>query len=246
MLMRLFTLATVASLLVLAAAEPAGRASPPAPQCPVVRVSCPDVVRSGEEVSFSAEVVGAGAAFKPSFAWEVSAGSIADGQGTATLKVDTAGVGQQTLTASVEVEGLSPACDRKASCSTPLMSVVSCGRFDEYGDIKFDDEKARLDNFAIELQNDPTSQGQMICYGGRTGYEGEALSRCERAKDYLSGVRGIEAARVVIVDGGFREELTVKLTIVPAGAAPPTPSPTLDRSEVKFIKPPSKRGAPRQ
>ena len=34
-------------------------------------------------------------------------------------------------------------------------------------------------------------------------------------------VRGIEATRIVNVDGGFREELTVKLSIVPAGATPP-------------------------
>jgi hypothetical protein len=246
MLMRRLTLATILPLLVLAAASPLpGRASLPAPQCPVVRVSCPDAVRSGGEVNFSAEVVGAGATFKPTFEWQVSAGSIVSGQGTALLRVDSTGLGQHVVTATVEVAGLSPVCERKASCSTPVVSdIIGCG-FDEYGNIKFDDEKARLDNFAIELQNDPTAQGHMICYGGRRGYKGEAMRRCERAKGYLSDVRGIEAARVVTVDGGFREELTVKLTIVPSGATPPAPTPTVDLSEVEFIKPPTKRGARR-
>ena len=32
-------------------------------------------------------------------------------------------------------------------------------KFDEYGNIKFNDEKARLDNYAIQLQNEPGAQG---------------------------------------------------------------------------------------
>jgi len=35
----------------------------------------------------------------------------------------------------------------------------SARSFDEYGNIKFNDEKARLDNFAVQLQNAPGSQG---------------------------------------------------------------------------------------
>ena len=30
-------------------------------------------------------------------------------------------------------------------------------KFDEYGNIRFNDEKARLDNYAIQLQNEPGS-----------------------------------------------------------------------------------------
>ena len=237
MFTRLLTLAAFPFLLALAAATPARHASRPLPQCPVVRVWCPDVVRSGEEADFRAEVVGAGATFKPSFAWEVSAGTVTAGQGTPLIKVDTTGLGQPTLiTATVEVDGLSPVCERKASCTTVIpQQIIGCG-LDEYGNIKFDDEKARLDNFAIELQNDPTARGQLICYGGRTGYEGEAARRCERAKKYVATVRGIEPERLITVDGGFREELTVKLTIVPAGASPLQPSPTVDPSEVKIIE----------
>jgi hypothetical protein len=41
----------------------------------------------------------------------------------------------------------------------------------------------------------------------------------------------------VTVDGGFREDLTVELWIVPSGATPPENSPTVDPSEVQTIQP---------
>ena len=41
-------------------------------------------------------------------------------------------------------------------------------KFDEFGDINCEDEMARLDNFAIQLQNEPCTKGVIIFYGGRT------------------------------------------------------------------------------
>ena len=52
-------------------------------------------------------------------------------------------------------------------------------KFDEYGNIRFNDEKARLDNFAIQLQNEPTSQGYIIGYGS---CDAEGSTRANRAK----------------------------------------------------------------
>jgi len=235
--MRRLTLATTLALLALAAGSQRGRAARHGFQCPAVKVSCPDTAPSGEEVTFTAEVTGGGATFRPAYTWQVSAGTISAGPGTPSIKVDTTGVGGGTnVTATVAVAGISPACERQASCTTAIpYQVIGCG-LDEYGDIKFDDEKARLDNFAIEMQNDPTAKGYIICYGGRRGYEGEAQRRCDRAKKYVTTVRGIDPGHVVTVDGGFREDLTVRLTIVPAGATPPAPSPTVDPREVVIIK----------
>jgi hypothetical protein len=63
--------------------------------------------------------------------------------------------------------------------------------FDEYGNIRFNDEKARLDNYAIQLQNEPTSQGYIIAFGS---CDAEGQTRGNRAKDYLVNTRGIDAA----------------------------------------------------
>jgi hypothetical protein len=91
-------------------------------------------------------------------------------------------------------------------------------KFDEYGDIRFNDEKARLDNFAIQLQNEPGSTATIIAYGTCAG-EGQA--RADRAKNYLVNTRGIEASRITAIDGGCRPDLTVQLWIVPTGATAP-------------------------
>ncbi len=245
--MRRLLLLTALVLPTLVTTARRGDAARAARQCPEIKVSCPDTVSPGEEVEFNAAVDAAAAAVKFTYKWELSAGSITAGQGAPTIKADTTGLsGGQTVTATVEVAGLAAGCERKASCTTALPTAIIGCRLDEYGNIAFDDEKARLDNFAIELQNDPTAEGYVTCYGGRRGYEGEARRRCERAKDYVATVRGIEAARIVTVDGGFREDLTVRLVIVPAGADAPPPSPTVDPSEVVIIKGGPRRGERRR
>jgi len=94
-------------------------------------------------------------------------------------------------------------------------------KFDEYGNIRFNDEKARLDNYAIQLQNAPTDQGYIVAYGSCAG---EAQARADRAKDYLVNTRGIDAGRIVTIDGGCRADLAVELWIVPTGATPPAAS----------------------
>ena len=116
-------------------------------------------------------------------------------------------------------------------------------KFDEYGNIRFNDEKARLDNYAIQLQNDPNARGAIIAYGGRRGRRGEAQARANRARDYLVNTRGIDAGRIDTIDGGYRDELTVELWVVPAGATAPTASPTVQESEVQFTR---GRAAPRR
>ena len=125
--------------------------------------------------------------------------------------------------------------------SVKQLVVVTPSKFDEYGNIRFNDEKARLDNYAIPLQNDPGAQGYIIAYGGRRGVAGEAQARADRAKNYLVNTRGIDAGRLVTVDGGYREDLTVELWIVPTGATAPTATPNVDASEVQIVRPRARR-----
>jgi hypothetical protein len=210
------------------------------PPCPTVDVSCPDTGTAGTPVTFTANVSGGDSSVTPTFNWTVSAGTISSGQGTSSITVDTTGV-TGTITATVDVGGYDRSCSSSDSCTVSFPEVRTPRKVDEYGNIRFNDEKARLDNFAIELQNDPTAQGYLVCYGGRTGRTGEAQRRCDRAKDYLVTTRGLDASRVVTVDGGFREDLTVELWVVPSGATPPAASPTVDPSEVRPARAPARR-----
>lgn len=76
-------------------------------------------------------------------------------------------------------------------------------KFDEYGDIQFADEKARLDNFVINM-NEVFGRGVIEIVGPSKRVRQERLKRAARAKSYLVNQRGLESERLLIVDGGFR------------------------------------------
>jgi hypothetical protein len=192
---------------------------PPPPPCPTVSVSCPSQADPGTPVTFTASVSN-DSGLSLTYNWSVSAGTISSGQGTSTITVDTANLGGQTVTATVSLGGADPSCTgTTASCSVTITAPAPPAvKFDEYGNIKFNDEKARLDNYAIQLQNQPGSTGTIIVYGSCAG---EGQTRGDRAKDYLVNTRGIDAGRITVIDGGCRSDLTVQLWIVPAGATAP-------------------------
>jgi hypothetical protein len=123
----------------------------------------------------------------------------------------------------------------------PTPSPTTPRKIDEYGRLAWADEKARLDNAAGVFQSEPELSCYLICYDGRLAREGEAKRRCLRAADYLVKRRGVEARRVFTLAGGFREDMTVEIWPVPVGATPPAPSPTVDPSEVKFVRAPRRR-----
>jgi hypothetical protein len=215
----------------------------PPPPCPSVSISCPDRVMMEQTVTFVANVSGGDPNVTPTFKWTVPGHVITSGQGTSAITVEASASGGEVV-ATVELGGYDRSCIDTASCTTSVTLSIDRGKIDEYGNIPMDDEKARLDNYAIELQNDPTAQGYLICYGGRVGYEGEAQRRCDRAKDYLVNTRGISAERIVTLDGGYKEDLTVELWLIPAGAAPPRASPTVDPAQVKHL--PRRRTSPQR
>jgi hypothetical protein len=126
------------------------------------------------------------------------------------------------------------------SAQTPVAvpALPRCA-FDSYGDIDFEDEKARLDSFAIQITNDPQSRGLIQMYAGQKTFVRKATDRLDRAKSYLVDFRGIDSSRIVTVDCGFSRELTATLWVVPPGATIPecNTAGQIPLSEVKFTKP---------
>ncbi len=111
------------------------------------------------------------------------------------------------------------------SCTLPAGKPSSANNispnspFDEYGRICWDDERARLDNFAIALlQAPPTTLGHIIVYDGKRACRGEAIARAIRAKKYLVEYRGVPADRIVWRWGGYLEDMMTTLIVHPAGA----------------------------
>lgn len=191
-------------------------------QCPRVSISCPDTVEAGQPVTVSANISGAAADINPIFNWTVTGGTIISGQGTPAISVDTANLGSGSFTASVQVAGFDPTCPLVANCTVVTTPAPESRKFDEFPSISFDDDKARLDNFAIELQNDPTARGFIVAHSGRRRRNDQASRLGERARRYLTNVRGIDASRLIVVSGGERQRDTYELFIVPIGATPPS------------------------
>jgi hypothetical protein len=212
----------------------------PLTPCATLDIDGPSEVEPGAPVMFKAKITGTSHTTKPEFNWQVSVGTITSGQGTEEIAVDSTGLGGLELIATVELSGAPPGCKNSASKTTQVkMAPVACGLpLDEYGDIRFEDEKARLDNFAIQLLNDSLASGTILMYAGQETFKNEAAERLARAKSYLIKVRDTDPNRIVTLDCGFRTELSIRLIIVPLGAALPVCEDFLQVpfSEVKFTK----------
>lgn len=219
-------------------------AQPPCPT-PTVRPEdvayCPQVyVRGGPYVpapegpiSFKAELHVNDKKVTPTFSWQVSRGQIVRGQGTETIEVELPPGAKGEVVARVEVHGYSLECPTGASAAFAKTTVgVSHFKFDEFGDIRNGDTKARLDNLAIELQSNPTLQVHLVVYGGRLGPLGEAARRAHWLKNYLVSTRGLDPARILTVEGGFRDELSGELWVSPQGSPPPPTRATIDERYV--------------
>ncbi|MBC8032023.1 MAG: hypothetical protein H7Z16_18210 [Pyrinomonadaceae bacterium] len=102
-----------------------------------------------------------------------------------------------------------------AQADSPLARKV-----DAFGDIQASDLIARLDNLAIQLQNEPTARGFLIVYRERRDLPGLSNRYAHRMRDYLVNTRGISSERVITVDGGIAACLTQELWVVSPGGAP--------------------------
>lgn len=203
--------------------------------CPyTVTVSAPASVSDGDIITFTSDVTYNGPN-RLNYMWTVSPASarITSGNSTPTITVDSTGLGRQSMTAILLVDDGSgdPRCRQSAQATTTVIAPptprLEPRRIDEFPSISFDDDKARLDNFAVELQSDPTARGFIIAYAGRRSGAGTADRLANRSRDYLVATRGIDPARIVTINGGFRERDYIELYVVPQGAEPPPPTSSL-------------------
>ena len=95
--------------------------------------------------------------------------------------------------------------------------------FDEYGLIRWEDEQARLDNFAIQVTNESDSIGYIFVYDGENVCAGEAQARAVRAKNYIVEHRGVPWNRVIWRHDGYAGEF--RIVLQPASRSIPIPYP---------------------
>ena len=191
------------------------------PTCPNILVSCPDRVEINQPLKFCVSTAGGSADVKPVYDWTVSAGKIVAGEGTSCITVDTTGLAGQSVRATLNMPGYD-GLNCGASCLVQIPNELpKCRKFDEYSKIKRNDEKARLDNYGIEIQNDPTSTAYVVVHPGRGGKPGEVQQHATAVVSYLANSRGIDKQRIVVIIGAVTEDWMVELWVCPQGAKPP-------------------------
>lgn len=102
-------------------------------------------------------------------------------------------------------------CPRTQTCCVDPRSL-----FDEYGEIAFADEKARLDNFLLQM-NRFLYRGVLEVRGPSPKHRAQQLKRAVRGKDYLVKQRRLEPERLLIVNGGFSQFPLARLSLYPIG-----------------------------
>jgi hypothetical protein len=105
-------------------------------------------------------------------------------------------------------------CPRVRTCCIDFFTT-----FDEYGALTLSDEKARLDNFVIQIKNS-SGRGTLVVFGPSPKIRAQYMKRAARGKDYLVKRRGLEPQRLLVMDGGFATTPYTQLSIYPIGRVP--------------------------
>ncbi len=100
-------------------------------------------------------------------------------------------------------------------------------KFDQFSAANDEDIGARVDNFFLELNNNPS----VVAYIVNFGTVKEIAKREKQIKDYLK-IRRYDQSRITFVQGGFRVMVQTQFWTVPAGAE----TPKIESSSKKIIE----------
>jgi hypothetical protein len=189
---------------------------------------------------FDTKISGGDPKVVPTVIWSTSAGNITAGQGTSRITVDSTGAGntpEKEIKAAVWIGGYAPECVLQASATVRVTPPAS--RFGNFGELPAKDVSTNLKALADYLSN-TRDNVWLIVYAGRKSENGFATTRARQMKDELIA-DGVQPRRIIAIDGGFMEKPLFDFWLVPFGAQPPQPKPTIDRSEI--MKPANVRTA---
>jgi hypothetical protein len=215
--------------------KPSPTATPapgPAP-CPTVGVqgNPGQRVRDGQIITFTANIAGGDPKVVPTIVWSTTAGSITRGHNTRRIEVDTTGAGltpDRELRAEVWVGGYAPECLLQASGTVKI--IPPAVKYGEFGMVDDEKLKRNLEEISTFLAQSPDNL-YLIAYAGRNSERGFAYTWLRRMKEAIVAP-SMSPRRVLGIDGGFREEPLFEFWLVPVGADPPRPTPTLRRSDI--------------
>ncbi|MFT3744846.1 MAG: hypothetical protein QM785_11220 [Pyrinomonadaceae bacterium] len=204
--------------------------------CPQIQIQGPNrTLKDGEPLTFAANIGGGDPNVQPMLSWSVSSGAITSGQGSRNITVDSTGAGNdRQIVADLLVGGYSYECNSRATVTVPIAAPAK--KVDEFGDLPEKDEAGKLDSIVNYLGQAP-DRVYIIGYAGRNNVRGYAADVLKRMKAYIAKA-GTGVERVGAIDGGFREQPGYEIWVVPIGADSPRPTPTVDRKDIVYPKPP--------
>jgi len=132
-------------------------------------------------------------------------------------------------------------------------------QIDEFGRIPCGDFMARMDGIFNELQNSPDSKIYVVYYGGRNRRENIGNKKTKSfdkiklkyshrddglnwaksiplylTSDFVYKAKALTSDKIVLISGGFREDMQVEIWLVPKDAELPKPNPTIAEANIKF------------
>ncbi len=119
-------------------------------------------------------------------------------------------------------------------------------KFDEFSNEPCDAYLSRIDGALDKAYKNPSSTVYILIYEGKERRYNERTSKMEMMlpnvgsgaakinsiKKYIRR-RKLSVNRFAFVEAGFRESLTVEMWVVPNGASPPIPTPTLKKMKYR-------------
>ncbi len=125
--------------------------------------------------------------------------------------------------------------EAEAVSSEDYNRIEATTRINEFGKIGKAERAIRIDNFLIELQNNPGATGYIIFYQGKDVLPSQYGVRAEQL--YLTHLkyRRYDENRVTLINS-FRERQSTELWIVPEGHFPPEPTETTEAPAIPVNK----------
>ena len=186
----------------------------PVCECATLTVSGPTgEAAPGDVLTFTANLAG-GTTTDYTYEWTVTQGTIIEGQGTQSIRVQTTPemVGQN-VTATFNIRSaICEVCNR-SEATTFSFPAAPESVLTTVGAVSNDEVRGILDNYFIELQNDPTSRGVII----NSGTAREITRRETLIRNHIR-LRKFDASRIEFLRGGDRGTgIETRLYRVPAG-----------------------------
>lgn len=159
------------------------------------------------------------------------------------LRVDTKGLAGQTVRASLTITpgygGEKCVVQARASADVVDSGPINGPETPDTEEPAFDinTEKDRLDRFAEQMQAHPDATGYLIFYGGQTGKPGDYERYTSLSINYLAETRGIDRAKVKVLQGPTMASTFIEMWLVPKGGIPPVPKGTT--ATPKAVTPPT-------